>query len=477
MNPQQLLFILRSRRKLALWVFLGTLSLGLLITWLMPRQYLASTSLVLDIRPDPIAGALLPGMASPGYITTQLDIIQSERVATRVVRLLRLAQNPTAVANWKDATDEKVSLENYYGKLLQRGLNVEPARGSNVVHIGYASSDPQFAAAAANAFAQAYVDVNVELRVEPARQYAAWFDERLKTLRANLEAAQTRLSSYQQEKGIVASNNDVDYQAARLAALTAQLAEAEGQRADTASRAKNTGSEVSPDVMVSPIVIGLKSDIAKAEARRQELDSMFGSNHPLYRQAQAQIAGLRQQLNAEIARISGGATSANAFSTQKEAELKAAIAAHKAQLLRQQAERDTIAVLARDVDSAQRAYDAVAQRISLTQLESQMQQNNVSILSPAIEPDEPARPRVLLNVIASLFLGALFAVGAALGLEKLDQRVRNPADLRAVGGVPLLGVLATPPVRGSLREHLAAWRAFLRRRRMLPPPAAPAEGA
>ncbi|HZX32165.1 MAG TPA: chain length determinant protein EpsF [Rhodocyclaceae bacterium] len=478
MNFQQLLPILWARRQAALLVLLATVVLTALVSFLMPKQYVATASVVLDIKPDPIGGFVTPGAGSLNFITTQTDILESDRVATRVVRLLRLGQNPEAVASWKDATDGKTPLENYYGQLLQRGLTIKPSRGSNVINLTYTATDPEFAAAVANAYAQAYVDVNVELRVEPARQYVAWFDQRLKGLRGDLEKAQARLSAYQQEKGIVATDDRLDHETARLAALTEQLAEAQGQQADSASRLKFTGNELSPDVMGSPVIQSLKAEIAKAEARLTELGSTLGDNHPQYRQTVAQIAGLNRQLNEEIRRISGNAMATTRLTTQKEEELQQAIDAQKQHVLRLRAERDAIAILAKDVESAQRAYDAVSQRISVTNLESQMQQNDASILSTAVPPDSPARPRILLNLLAALVIGSLLGVGAALGLEKMDQRVRNPADLAVAEGIPVLGTLAAESRRYSLRERIATWMSYLRRKRRPspPPPAEPSLG-
>lgn len=469
MNFQQILAIVWARRKVAFFTLLVVVLLTTLVSLVMPKQYVASSSVVLDIKPDPVGG-IVPGAGSPGYLATQMDIIQSDRVSTRVVRLLRLGQNPEAVENWKDATDGKIPLENYYGQLLARGLGIKPSRGSNVINLTFTASDPEFAAAVANAYAQAYVDVNVELRVEPARQYASWFDERMKTLRGDLEKAQARLSAYQREKGIVATDDSVDNETAKLAALSAQLVEAQGQRADTASRLKNTGSELSPDVMENPVVQALKAEVAKSEARRNELSSTLGKNHPQYRQLEAQIAGLNQQLGEEIRRISGSAATATRVTSQKEEEIRQAIQAQKEHVLKLRAERDTIALLAKDVESAQRAYDAVAQRTSLTSLESQMQQNNASILSPAIAPDEPARPRILLNFLASIVAGALLGAAVAMGLEKMDKRVRHPSDLAVVEGIPVIGMLQAESKRYSFREHVATWMSYLRRKRRPPPP-------
>lgn len=466
MPLQQLLLILWARRKAAAWVLLLAVSAATLVSFLLPKQYQANSSLVFDYRADPIAGAILPGMGLPNFIITQLDILQSDRVATRAVKLLRLDKSPEAIASWKEDTEGKIPLENYYGDLLLRHLTInKPGRGSNVITLNYTSTDPAFAAAAANAFAQAFVDVNVELRVEPARQYASWFDERLKTLRADLERAQSRLSAFQQAKGILATDDHLDYEAERLTALTTQLAEAEAQKADMASREKNSGSELSPGVQEDPVIQGIKAETAKAEARLTELGSYIGRNHPQYRQLEAQIAGLHQQLAAEVKRISGSTAAATRATAQKEDEIKAAIQAQKERLLKMRAERDTMALLIRDVESAQRAYDAVTQRSSLSNLESQVQQNNVSILSPAIEPDAPAKPRIAVNILAALVIGTLLGAGAAIGLEKLDSRVRVVEDIAGIGAIPVLGVLQPKPRRYTARDLLTLFKARLPRRR------------
>ena len=68
--------------------------------------------------------------------------------------------------------------------------------------------------------------------------------------------------------------------------------------------------------------------------------------------------------------------------------------AQKKQLLSLRSDRDQIAVYQRDVDAAQRAYDAVTQRLSQLNLEGQNNQANTRLLSPAVEPLEPSRPKI-----------------------------------------------------------------------------------
>ena len=86
MTLQQFLLILSARARLVFYTLLVTVAATLVVSLLLPKQYSASTAVVVDVKsPDPIAGVFLPGLILPGYMATQVDIITSDRVAQRVV--------------------------------------------------------------------------------------------------------------------------------------------------------------------------------------------------------------------------------------------------------------------------------------------------------------------------------------------------------------------------------------------------------
>ena len=200
MTPLQILLILRAHYKIALAVALATIAIALAVTLLLPKRYTAATAVLVDVKsPDPIVAIMMPS-----NLATQIDIINSQRVALRVVRTLGLAEAPGVRDQWATATEGKGTPETWLADLLLRGLAVAPSRDSNIVNIAYTGTDPAFVAAVANGFAQAYMDVTIELKVDPARQYARWFGDQGKIMRDNLEKAQTRLSQFQQQKRIVA---------------------------------------------------------------------------------------------------------------------------------------------------------------------------------------------------------------------------------------------------------------------------------
>ena len=441
MSVKQFLRIVWARKWLVLALFVIGSVAGTVTTLLLPKRYTADTAMIVEVRIDPVLGALAPSLAAPGYMATQIDIIRSERVAARVVKMLGVERSPSAVAQWREATNAKIPLERYFANLLQLGLGVEPSRGSNVINISFSAQDPIFAQAAANAFAQAYMDISVELRVAPARQSATFLDDQTKVLRNGLESAQAKLSKFQQDKGIVVSDERFDQENSRYQALTAQLSSAQAERVEASTRLRNSGGESSPDILFNAAVQALKGQLAAAQTKLTELSAIVGKNHPARIQLEAQIGEVRQQIAAESRRVAGGTSTLSRGSAQKVAELQAMVDEQKRKLQTLRADRDFEAVFKRDVDTAQRAYEAISSRVGQFTLESQNNQANTRLLSPAVEPLEPSRPRVPLGILASV-LGAL-ALGmlAALGWELIDRRVRDPEDMMVMAGVPVIGVL------------------------------------
>jgi len=440
-DPSQYLRIVWARKWLALGLFLFVAVAGIVTTLLWPKQYTGQSSLIIEMRIDPALGALAPALAAPSYMATQVEVLKSDRVASRAVKILGVERSPTAVAQWREATKAKIPLERYFANVLEKGLAVEPSKGSSIINLNYTAADPIFAQAAANAFAQAYMDVSVDLRIAPARQSATFLEDQSKTLRANLEKAQATLSAFQQSKGIVVSDERLDQENARYSALLGQLAVAQAERVETTTRQRNTGTETSPDILQSGSVQSLKSQLAAAETKLSEASNQLGKNHPTRQQLEVQVAELQRQLAAEIRRVSGGASVSNRGSSQKVAELQTLVDEQKKLLLSLRADKDQIAVYVRDVESAQRSYDAVAMRLIQNNMEGQNNQANTRILSPAVEPIEPSRPKVLVGIVASLVGGLILGLGAALAREAVDRRVRRPEDLIVTAGVPVIGVL------------------------------------
>lgn len=447
MTLHQILLILRARWVVVAAIFAAVFGSILALSLILPKQYTATASVVVDAKIDPVAGTSSPAELLPSYITTQVDIIGSKRVAQHVVSTVKLDRAPDFVQMWRDDTDGRGDVTAWVADfLIKKKLAVIPGRESNVIDISVKWPDAKFAAVLANAFAQWAIETNIELKVEPAKQYAQWFDERSKVLRADLEAKQRRLSDYQNSTGmIVATDDRLDIETTRLNELSTQLVAIQGERQDSQSRQRQAGAEIEslPEVLQSPVIASLKADLSTAEAKRQDILTRLGKNHPDYQTAAAEIENLRDRISLESSKIASSLGGTNQVNMRREAEVRIALDAQKKRVLELKHQHDEAAILQSDVLTSQRNLDAVTQRLAQSDLESQTQQTNIVLLAAAQEPVDPSSPRILRNSLIGILMGLVLGVVCALLLELRNRKIRDDNELRQLLGVPLLAKIGS----------------------------------
>lgn len=461
MNLTSLLTILRVRWLPAATVFVLVFLTAMVMTWRTPKTYMAMASIVVDARPDPVS-SVFGSAVSPALMNTAVDVISSERVALRVVRALRMADLPMYRKQWAAvASTVQMTQENWLVATLGRGLEVGVARaGGNVIAIGYRSTDPQFAADAANAFVRAYNDTVIEMRVDPAREYNEFFEEQVAKARSALEKAQTRLSEFQRERGILATSDRYDLETSQLNMLAEQLSQMQQATATSSSRQNQANRDASglPEVFNSAAVSTLKSEIGAAEARLRGLESRLGDNHPQVQEARAAVADLRARLASETRTATASVGVAANIDRAREGELRARLDAQRQKLLKLKEVRDESSVLQREVDNLQRAYDLLLARYNQTNLESENKQSSISVLSQAVAPSAPVSPKVTANLAMGLIFGIALGLATAFGLEQLDKRLRSPADAVTALGLPVIGIMPTPTLGRKKGLQLASTR-------------------
>jgi succinoglycan biosynthesis transport protein ExoP len=442
MNFSILISALRARFGVFLLVLGVTVVAALVVSLVMPRSYKATASLLVDANKDP-QQSMSPTdyYAQPreriSYMQTQMGIITSAKVAQTVARQLKLGNDPETREAFQES-GYRGGIDEWLAEKLLESLKVETSQ-SNIINITATSSDPVLAARIANAFAQTYIDTTLELRVVPARQAAAWFDEQLKGLRNSLEDAQARLSQYQKEHGIVSADERSDIETMRLNDLAAQVMRA--QEAGRGQGGRRASPEHSASVQSNPMVQKLASDLAAGESKLVELSAQYGPNYPAYQRQAEENRALRQRLNAEMGKAAATADGQRAQARAREAELKTALAEQHARVLELKQGRNELNVLTRNLETAQKAYDTASQRAVVSQVESRASQTNVTVLDQASAPSRPFRPRLLLNVALAAVVGMLLGLGLAAVLELIDRRVRSAADLVNDWNVPVLGTL------------------------------------
>lgn len=466
MNLNLLMSALRARFGLfALIVLLSVLATAV-VSMLMPKTYVSTVSLLVDSRDEQsMSSSMIPVRERTGFMQTQLDLIGSMKVARKVVQDMRLTENAEIREAFENDTEGRGSMEDWIAGGLLKALKTDVSQ-SSVVQISFSSENAAFSTDAANAFARAYVATVLELRTEPARQTARWFDEQLTGLRATLETAQDRLAAYQRDKGIIGTDERTDFEGTRLTELSGALARAQEQSSDATTRqqlareflARGGSADRLPEVAANPFIQSLRADLVRGESRLQEMSTQLGPAHPSYQRQVSENQAMRARLDAEMKKVVDGLGNAARQGQQREAELRNAMAAQRARMLEMRSSRSELGVLMRDVENAQRAYDNARQRFTSSDIESRARQTNVTVLNPAIEPINPARPKLGLNIALAAVMGIMLGLATVFLLETMDRRVRSLSDLKEGGlNLPVLGELNARPAN---RLAAPAYRAL-----------------
>ena len=482
MDFNQFIQALRARCTAFLVILAATIVTALAIALALPKTYVSTTTIMLGERDEQslTAGSRMSARERSSYLQTQVDLLTSGRVAKRVVRDLKYTQRPGVREQYERETGGLGTIDDWAANTLLKKLKAETS-GSYMLTVTYSDSDPKLAAEVANGFAKAFADTSLELRTEPTREAAVWFEDQLKGLRTNVSQAQTKLASYQRAKGITSTDERTDVEAVRLTELSTQLMAARNATYEAQSRYKHAseflaGSSASgasnavtadslPEVMANPAVQAVKAALVAAETRLEQSSSDLGPNHPQYQRNVAEVQGLREKLASEMKKVVGGLQNAALQSRKREEELKNAYAAQQDRLLSMRDARVELAVMVRDVENAQRTYDGALSRWLTNKIESRANMTNISVLTPAIEPLEHKSPKVGLIAGLSIVVGALLAGVVVFLLETLDRRVRSRGDLESRLAVPSLGRLSKwQPTGGRLLP------APLRAARSLPHP-------
>ena len=457
MNLSHLLAVIRARWVPALAVFLVVVTATILYVIFATRVYTATASLLIDSRPDPVSALLTGGQTSPAVINTQMEIIRSDRVAQRVAQNLKLADTADLKAAWEKGGRSGGTLQEWLTNFIETGLDAKAAvPGGTVINISYKSADPRFAATVANAYVQAYLETSIELRVDPAKQYSGFFSDQQKAARDALEAAQNKLSAFQKDKQIIGSDDHLDLELSRLNALTQNLVTIQQARVDASTRQGQIGNASQmAEGLGRGTVSGLKAELSTAELKLQELSSHFGDKNPQVVDAREAVASLRSKIARATNDVTGAVGIDARVSRQREAEIQSAVDAQRTKVLSMKETRDQAAVLARDVDNAQRAYDQVFNRVNQTNLESQNRQSNATVISQASMPIEPSSPKVAASLVIGIVAAVIGGLGMALLIEQFDKRIRTTSDAIDFLGLPVIGIMPSPTMNRRLKGQMA----------------------
>ncbi|UOM36016.1 exopolysaccharide transport family protein [Acuticoccus sp. I52.16.1] len=402
------------------------------------------------------------GYVPPETVTeTEVQVIQSYTVLERVVDELGLefsAVNPALELEEPGGMDRGMARAQIVSALRQN-LTVAPTGRSFVVSVRYEARDPRFAAAVVNEVMRQYLDLDISAQRDLATDAIAQISIRLRDLRRDLDERERALQDFRAQSRI-AEGAGTTILTEQLGRMNEELIRAQAAlaQADAANDLRGGEDGALPQVVASPLIQQLRTQVATQERVVSELDALYQPSHPRLIQAREALAALRQTIATETQKIVSSLGSSADAEAERVAALRRQVDILRDQLVEQREAEIELRRLEREVEAARRVYEALLNRYNEAQGTAGLERAGGRIVAPAVAPTQPSGPKRMLVVAGGGILSGGAAFALIIGLALLDQRIRTRADVRrTVGIAPVALVPPVPPARPTITS-LGSWR-------------------
>ncbi len=328
-------------------------------------------------------------------------------------------------------------------------LSVTPVRNSRLVDVRFVSSSPEMAATMANALANEYIAQNLEYKFRATKDAAAWLGEQLALERKKLEDSEQALQRYREKGDAVALEDRQNIVVQRLTDLNAAYTKARTDRFEKEAlynQLKNlqndrTALDTFPAILSNSFIQQLKSQLADLQRQHAQMADRLGEKHPDMIKLNLAIQSTEAKLDGEIAKVVQSVHNEFLSAQAQERSLAEALSAQKSDALSLNRTGIEYGVLRREAESNKQMYELLMQRTKETGISGELKTSNIRIVDPAEIPRSPIRPNKSRDLALGLLAGLLCGVGLALFMEYIDNRVKNPDEIKNVLGLSFLGLV------------------------------------
>ncbi len=395
-------------------------------------------------------------------LDTQVQILQSETLATNVIRNLHLDQNPAF--GGKRASSGKAGSGRSEDRQAQQrvlrafsdGLSVSKEKNTRVIEIRYKSKDPKLAADIANALTQAFIEHNFKMRFQATTQTSNWLTQQLSELATKVQDSQQKLVDYQKKHGFVELDEKQNVVTTRLDDLNRELTAAQADRITKEANYRLTlaGSpELTAKAEPNALIDRLNAQEASLKTQYAQATVQMGPSNPKVQELSNQIKETQDEINAELKKMSDRAQTQFSEAGVREKMLRAAVEEQKEQANKLSETAIEYSLLKRDAESNRALYEGLLQKLKEAGVSAGMRSSNIEVVDVADVPVVPVEPNIPRNLVVAVLLGLVGGIGLAFVQEKLDQTVRSFHSLQAVSSLPQLGII---PLASSNGLHLTA---------------------
>ena len=475
-------------RHLVVLSFFGILLGAVLGAFLLPKQYEAQIKILVNReRVDPVVSSdrnVLPSIApnvSEEELNSEVELLKSRDLLERVVLACGLQQS-NRKSLWDLLVSGRVGARGVGQEpredsrvpqavlTLQKKLQVEPLKKTNLISVKYQSADPLLAARVLAVLASLYLEKHVEVHRPPGA--FDFFQRETERYQLELRAAETRLADFNRQEGVVAAQLEKEITLHKLSEFDATLRSTQAAVADTQKRIDEleaqlgtTSPRLTTQIRTSDsagLLQQLKSTLLTLELKRTELLEKFAPDYRPVPEVEKEIAQTRAALvKAESEPVKEETTDRDPTHEWLRAELarsRTELAGLQARALATARVVRTYLEKAREIDqkgavqqsllrsakAAEENYLLYLHKEEEARISDALDRQrivNVAIAEAATVPSFPSSPRWSWTLLVGSLLASLVSVGLALVSDYLDPSFRTPGELQDFLDVPVLAAM------------------------------------
>lgn len=416
-----------------------------------PAVYISEAVLVLDarrIQALPTEAVVSPLPQESPVLRSEIDVIGSTMMAEKVASLLRDRGDMVSAGERSDAAlgapmNEDGAVAD--AKRLLKGLSVTNDGHSYTIYIAFRDRDPAFAAHAADAFAQTYVDYQAQVQQQETLRVAGWLGSKLDSLRARLEASEKAAEDFRQSAGLVQVDG-MSLPTQRVVTLNAELAQSGGVLAGAQARLEiahrllaNSPVPALGEFLQSATISALRAQQDEAERKLAALEASGASKNDQIPILNSEIAAYQAQMAREVKNILESLENEVSIARQKQERVSAELSDAQARLADANRSKVRLGQLEREVEANRNIYESYLGRYKQAIEQQGVVTPEARLISSASADTRRDSPRLSNWLMLGLALGAAIGMAGALWNELVGRPVRSPRRLESLTGLRIIG--------------------------------------
>lgn len=454
------------------WLFIATVfgvvvAIGAILLVRETPRYTATAQILLEPQKEKAtADSILSELVlNPNTVESQMQIIRSTVLLRRVAEKENLAADPelgspsSPAVSMRASDSERIPPQLMAAIQGLKGALVVTQDKGFIINVSFTSTDPRRAGRLANAIADAYIVDKLDARFDAATRASRWFSDRLTEMRRQVAESEDAVRKFRTEHNLLEGTSKVTLTEQQLGDLNGRLVAARAEMSEKKARVDllksivDKGGSVQsllPELINSPVVAGLRTQITSATQREADLVARYGNAHPLVVNVRSERRDLERNLANEIRKLSSNVENEYELAKARADSLESSLREVTGQVDYSNSAVVTLRELEKTAAINQTVFEDFLKRSKITQEQSTFEAREARVITPALQPTEPSSPKNLRYMTIVVMIGLFLGVGGAVAKELLNAGFTTPKQIEDYLELPLLSSVARMDARDLL---------------------------